>query len=225
MSPDRTTWRSAGIRAPLACCAALLLAGCANVSTDPRTGGLAGGINGIVTGAYEQRVEDRKTELSDLERAEDRMRGRVAGAKTELADLERRLAQRRTTLQKMRGEIAEVGRRISAARVEAESKRAALAAQNSANADTQAKADALKAKINELSADLDKLQRLTRELEENNRQEARVYERLKKQKDGEGGQETIVADVEQRAKTADQQTADAGARLDRLKAAAAKMSL
>jgi TolA-binding protein len=90
---------------------------------------------------------------------------------------------------------------------------------------TQAKADTLKAKINELSADLDKLQRLTRELEENNRQEARLYERLKKQKDGEGGREAIVADVEQRAKTADQQTADAGARLDRLKAAAAKMSL
>lgn len=212
-------------RVGLACCAVMALAGCANVSTDPRTGGLAGGVNGIVTGAYEQRIEDRKTELSDLERAEDRMRGRVAGAKTELAELERRLGQRRTALQKMRGEIAGIGRRISDARADAETKRAALAAQNSANADMQAKADALKAKVNELSADLDKLQRLTRELEENNRQEALLYQRLKKPKDGDGGQETIIADIEQRSKTAEQQTADAGARLERLKAATAKMSL
>lgn len=77
-----TSWLT--VRGSFVCCAFLALAGCANVSTDPRAGGLAGGINGIVTGAYEQRIEDRKTELSDLERAEDRMRGRVAGAKTEL---------------------------------------------------------------------------------------------------------------------------------------------
>ncbi|MFM9846550.1 MAG: hypothetical protein ACKVP3_05260 [Hyphomicrobiaceae bacterium] len=218
-----TSWLRA--RASLASCAFLALAGCANVSTDPRAGGLAGGINGIVTGAYEQRIEDRRSELSDLERAEDRMRGRVAGAKTELADLERRLAQRRSTLQKMRAEIATIGRRISAASADAASKRTDLAAQNSANANTQATADALNAKINELSADLDKLQRLTRELEENNRQEALLYQRLKKPKDGEGGQETIIADIEQRSKTAEQQTADAGARLERLKAATAKMSL
>lgn len=217
------TLRLMNLSAALVCCTALPFAGCSNVSTDPRTGGLAGGINGIVTGAYEQRIEDRKTELSDLERAEDRMRGRVAGAKTELAELERRLAQRRTALQKMRSEIAEIGRRISTARADAESKRAALAAQNSTNSDTQAKVDALKTKINELSADLDKLQRLTRELEENNRQEAMLYQRLKQQKDG--GQETIIADIEHRAKVAEQQTADAGARLERLKAATAKMSL
>ncbi|MET0568316.1 MAG: hypothetical protein ABWZ74_04485 [Hyphomicrobiaceae bacterium] len=225
MSENRLIRLLRAARAGLVCCAVLALAGCANASTDPRTGGLAGGINGIVTGAYEQRIEDRKTELSDLERAEDRMRGRVAGAKTELAELERRLGQRRIALQKMRSEIASIGRRISDARGDAENKRTAIAAQNSANADTQAKADALKAKINELSADLDKLQRLTRELEENNRQEAMLYQRLKKPKDGEGGQETIIADIEQRAKTAEQQTADAGARLERLKAVAAKMSL
>ena len=225
MSENRLIRLLTATRAGLACCAALALVGCANASTDPRSGGLAGGINGIVTGAYEQRIEDRKTELSDLERAEDRMRGRVAGAKTELAELERRLGQRRIALQKMRSEIAGIGRRISDARADAENKRTAIAAQNSANADTQAKADALKAKVNELSADLDKLQRLTRELEENNRQEAMLYQRLKKPKDGEGGQETIIADIEQRAKTAEQQTADAGARLERLKAVAAKMSL
>jgi chromosome segregation ATPase len=225
MTGERTTARLTGVRTGIVCCAVLVLAGCANASTDPRTGGLAGGINGIVTGAYEQRIEDRKTELSDLERAEDRMRGRVAGAKAELGDLERRLAQRRTAVQKMRGEIADLGRRISAARADAEGRRTALAAQQSANADTQAKADTLKAKINELSADLDKLQRLTRELEENNRQEAQLYQRLKKQNGGEGGQDTIIADIEQRSKAAEQQTADAGARLDRLKAVAAKMSL
>jgi chromosome segregation ATPase len=225
MSENRHASYVRGVRAGLVSCTVVALAGCANVSTDPRTGGLAGGINGIVTGAYEQRIEDRKTELSDLERAEDRMRGRVAVAKTELAELERRLGQRRTALQKMRGEIAGIGRRISDARADAENKRTALAAQNSANADTQAKADALKAKINELSADLDKLQRLTRELEENNRQEALLYQRLKKPKEGDGGQETIIADIEQRSKTAEQQTADASARLERLKAATAKMSL
>jgi len=225
MSASRPTSPWKGARAGLVCCALLALEGCANVSTDPRTGGLAGGINGIVAGAYEQRIEDRKSELSDLERAEGRMRGRVAGAKTELAELERRLGQRRTALQKMRSEIAGVARRIADARADEESKRAALAGQNSANAETQAKVDALKGRINELSADLDKLQRLTRELEENNRQEALLYQRLKKPKDGEGGQETIIADIEQRSKTAEQQTADASARLERLKAVAAKMSL
>jgi chromosome segregation ATPase len=146
------------------------------------------------------------------------MRGRVTSAKTELADLERRLAQRSSALQKMRAEIADIGRLISAANADAMSKRAALAAQKAANSATQVK-------IDEIVAERDKLQRMTRELEETNRQEALLHQRLKKKKDGEAGQETIVADIERRAKDADRQFADAGARLERLKAAARQIRL
>ena len=60
MSENRHASYVRGVRAGLVSCTVVALAGCANVSTDPRSGGLAGGINGIVTGAYEQRIEDRK---------------------------------------------------------------------------------------------------------------------------------------------------------------------
>lgn len=44
----------------------LALSGCANTSTDPREGGLLGGITGLQSGAYEQRIAEREQRLAEL---------------------------------------------------------------------------------------------------------------------------------------------------------------
>lgn len=54
-------WRTGLLLSSLA----ILVSGCA-VSDDPRTGGLAGGIYGLSSGAYEQRVQDRQQNLAQL---------------------------------------------------------------------------------------------------------------------------------------------------------------
>ena len=46
--------------------ALLVLAGCANVPTDPREGGLAGGVVGLQSGAYAARIQEREDRLQRL---------------------------------------------------------------------------------------------------------------------------------------------------------------
>lgn len=53
------------------------LSGCAGATTDPSTGGLAGGLNGIVTGAYERRITEKQNELNDLEASERALLSRI----------------------------------------------------------------------------------------------------------------------------------------------------
>lgn len=48
-------------------CLTFALASCANVSTDPREGGLIGGIKGLQTGAYDQRAREREDLLSQMQ--------------------------------------------------------------------------------------------------------------------------------------------------------------
>ncbi len=46
--------------------AALWLAGCANMSTDPREGGFFGGVSGLNSGAYDERLREREARLAQM---------------------------------------------------------------------------------------------------------------------------------------------------------------
>jgi len=43
-----------------------LATGCQTVSSDPREGGLLGGMSGLQSGVYEQRVQDREARLAEM---------------------------------------------------------------------------------------------------------------------------------------------------------------
>lgn len=74
-----------------------LLAFCGGMPSDPRTGGFAGGLCGLSSGAYEKRLQQRRNELRTLEAAK--------------ADLEARLASRQAKVRALETQIAETRRR------------------------------------------------------------------------------------------------------------------
>lgn len=84
----------------------LFLAGCCSgVTTDPRGGGLAGGVCGQMTGAYDARLQSREAELAGLADArgglEARLnteRSRASGLGTSIASLRRQLDGERRSL-------------------------------------------------------------------------------------------------------------------------------
>lgn len=59
-----------------------LIPGCAGVSDNPAEGGLFGGIHGISSGAYENRIQNRESNLKQLENENSSYRSMV----TELED-------------------------------------------------------------------------------------------------------------------------------------------
>lgn len=73
-----------------------ILAGCCTgVTTDPRRGGLAGGVCGATTGAYDQRLVDRQNELASLDDSRRRLERSLATSGGEARDLERRVGEAR----------------------------------------------------------------------------------------------------------------------------------
>ncbi|MEN3794670.1 hypothetical protein [Fulvimarina sp. MAC3] len=117
------TLRPAPTRTSLVLGTALLLSGCcSNVTTDPRAGGLAGGVCGNVTGAYDQRVAMLQAKAGDLDTANARLQGRltsqrqVAGSlaaelsakRRRLAALERKLASKRAALARGQADAREL---------------------------------------------------------------------------------------------------------------------
>lgn len=99
-----------------AACAVALLAGCADVTTDPKAGGLAGGINGLVTGAYDQRIADRQASLDRLNDAEAALVARAGSAEGKLRAVDKQIAQRKSAIERLRADIAEIDRSIEKAR-------------------------------------------------------------------------------------------------------------
>ncbi len=95
--------------------APFLLAACAT-STDPHEGGFLGGVQGLSSGVYEQRLREREERLQrlreeqrELERERDELKQRDQG-------LARRLAVERGRLRKLSEETRGLQRRIDALR-------------------------------------------------------------------------------------------------------------
>ena len=76
----------------------LLIFGCAGCSTNPREGGLAGGVYGLSSGKYEERVNQRDERLEklkelqqELEKEKETLEVQKAKKSRELADIQNQL--------------------------------------------------------------------------------------------------------------------------------------
>lgn len=97
--------------------AAILVSGCCSgVTTDPRRGGLQGGVCGQVTGAYEARLDERRARLLGIEGATQRLENSLSGNRDEAAGLERRIAARRKATDADQREVANVRSEIETVR-------------------------------------------------------------------------------------------------------------
>jgi hypothetical protein len=92
--------------AGLLVCSAAALCGCATTD-DPSQGGLIGGLYGISSGKYEQRVEAREQELARLRAADREMQADNDELALERQDKRREVAAERS-------QVAEMERRTSA---------------------------------------------------------------------------------------------------------------
>ncbi|SEL63767.1 hypothetical protein [Ectothiorhodospira marina] len=81
------------------------LAGCAT-TTDPHEGGLLGGIQGMGSGAYDQRVQEREDRLEQLRQAQQELQ-------TEREDLEARKTRQRREVALERERLAALDRDVT----------------------------------------------------------------------------------------------------------------
>ncbi len=89
-----------------------LASGCQTVSSDPREGGLLGGMSGLQSGAYERRVQDREARLAEM-RAVQQDLERDQGTLAQRYDtLSRQVAEDQTRLTRLNSEIAGLDRNI-----------------------------------------------------------------------------------------------------------------
>ena len=195
---------------------ALSLVGCAGASTDPHTGGLAGGLTGITTGAYDKRIGDREANVADLDAAGAALSNRVGSAKQRLGDLERRLAERTSSLQKMRAELQAIDKAIATAR-------AGIAAQQGTLGSVEAENQRKNAVLTPLLTERNALARMVDELENNHRIQAQNYQRYKStpgaspSSPANAGDDVQVAEMEKRLADFDQKQAEALERMKKVK--------
>lgn len=101
---------------PPALFALLLLAGCAT-SSDPAQGGFVSGVNGLMSGGYNQRVADQSLEL-------DRMRYQQSVAQAQANQANAALADRERSVAVMRGNVARLDRSLKDVQARAARQRA-----------------------------------------------------------------------------------------------------
>lgn len=206
----------------LAWLSALILGGCAGASTDPHTGGLAGGITGIATGAYDQRVAAREASLQSLNDAEAGLVRRIGSAEDRIKALDRQIAARKAALQKLKAELAEIDRSITLVR---QSIAVGQGMEASARAANERKALALKP----LEAQRDLVRKMTDELEASERKEALYYEQLRRPGPGSpmsappAASDALVAAFEARGRDADTRKAEAEELVRKLKIQVAQL--
>lgn len=199
----------------------LMSAGCANVSTDPHTGGLIGGINGITTGSYDRRLADKQADVADLEAAGDALQNRIGSARERLANLDRKLSERKSAIGKMKADIAEIDKLIAVGR-------SGMAAQQGTLGSVQSDNSRKEALLRPLQIERDTLENMVRDLEQTQIIEAQNYRRLKSYgPDGgssPGAAETQMADLEKRIQDFGIKQAEATRRLDQAKKSAAEIA-
>lgn len=80
-----------------AVCGLFLLGGCAS-SPDPREGGFFGGIHGLSSGKYEQRVKEREQRLERMRALQEEMRAEGGELELQKAELEQALRNEQQAL-------------------------------------------------------------------------------------------------------------------------------
>lgn len=137
--------------AALAVIAPALSACCNGVDTDPRRGGLAGGVCGTTTGAYEGRLQTRRDELASLDDARSR--------------LERHLASTRATADDLGRDVAAATRRAEARRASVAATEAEIARLRARKSVSEAELAALEAENAQLGAEVGQLMERARRTE------------------------------------------------------------
>lgn len=130
---------------------ALSASGCQTASTDPREGGLMGGITGLQSGAYDERVRERQDRLAE-------MRALQGELDSERSDLDGRRAALQREVAEERSRLARLGRDIAGL----DSSVAELSARRGSD---DARVEALQRRIVELKAQAGRQQRTLDALE------------------------------------------------------------
>jgi chromosome segregation ATPase len=93
-------------------CLTLLLASCANVSTDPREGGLMGGIKGLQTGAYDQRVQERQDRLSQMQALQSNLSAEQRQLEQDRTASQAALDEERRRLQQLNNNVVQLRQNV-----------------------------------------------------------------------------------------------------------------
>ena len=89
-----------------------LLIGCANQPTDPREGGLLGGISGLQTGAYDARVREREERLESMRAIEQQMAAERTDLDAQRATRQQQVAAERRRLSELNTEVASLSKTL-----------------------------------------------------------------------------------------------------------------
>lgn len=97
---------------PLA--ATLFLAACAGTG-DPHDGGFITGVSNLVSGGYQDRIDQRQAQVSSLDAEQAQLQARASSIRQEQAQVDRDLAAARSRLSQLDRRIAALRSRASAA--------------------------------------------------------------------------------------------------------------
>jgi chromosome segregation ATPase len=89
-----------------------LLVGCANQPTDPREGGLLGGITGLQTGAYDARVREREDRLESMRAIEQQLAAERTDLDAQRATRQQQVAAERRRLAELNTEVASLSKTV-----------------------------------------------------------------------------------------------------------------
>ncbi|WP_236786509.1 hypothetical protein [Allochromatium tepidum] len=82
------------------------------MSTDPREGGLAGGIKGLSTGAYDARIREREDRLAVLRQVQGELETERDDLEYTKAQRKQKVAAERARVRRMNRDIAALNRRV-----------------------------------------------------------------------------------------------------------------
>lgn len=92
----------------------ILFGGCAGKDYDPGQGGFFGGLAGLSSGSYENRVQEREARLAELRTTRDHLNDENARLDDRKSQARVRLAEDQTRVKTMQAEIAELEKKTKA---------------------------------------------------------------------------------------------------------------
>lgn len=128
----------------------LLASGCA-VSDNPREGGFFGGVAGLSSGTYDQRLDEREKNLQQLRAIQADLGVERASLETEKRSLAAQVAQERSQLADLNANIGALERRVV-------SLRGTAASSGQRVGDLQKKLTTLKGKVSQQTSAIDALE-------------------------------------------------------------------
>lgn len=93
---------------------AFLLSACAT-SSDPHDGGFISGVSNLVSGGYQDRIDQREAQVGSLNAEQAQLQARASAIRQEQAQVDRDLAAARGQLSRLDRRIADLRSRVSGA--------------------------------------------------------------------------------------------------------------